>query len=272
MASRLTVPIVLAAALALAGCAGVAPSGTEVPKPLQRYAEAASFLLPGFESVALYTETAWATEPEQRVLVAFCGSDFEAPVGVGYGRYRGIEVIDFGPSGVPEQPIPGVRTSIGDVPVFHHRHEVRPDHVVETWIALVEDRFVVTSHQRDLLQLALRRAGRLDELLRPFAAISMLTEDAESVVCLLPRPIRTAWDRLVPIEPMVVSLSASLCLRLYHRDPLPEPLATWTIGWSSAPPTTTTADGWRLTSSDLRLEPPGRTLLLLLLTGRSIFI
>lgn len=85
---------------ALAGCQ-TAPSTFHLPPALQRYELAASFLLPGHRSLALYSlplepdEGAPAAPPDT-LLVACCGSDFEAPRGEGYGRFRGIEVFDFG--------------------------------------------------------------------------------------------------------------------------------------------------------------------------------
>jgi hypothetical protein len=130
----------------------------------------------------------------------------------------------------------------------------------------------VASCDRDLLELALQRSGRLDRLLMPFAILPALPADSESVVYLLPRPRdRTYWGRPVPIEMMRASLSSEQQLRLWHRQPLPEQFISWS-DYAQAPPRTTSEDGWQVTTLDLHVDATMRWLLLDLLSGLAIFI
>jgi len=217
-------------AFVLAGCAAVASDARAVPAGLRQYADIARFLLPGCSSVAFSVhelDPDGAAPGAARVVRrAFCGSDFEPPHGVGYGRYRGIGVWDFGAGGRRGQKPEGEpAASIGGVPVWHCQEERAAEYVVETWIGQVDERFVVSSHDRDLLERALARTGDLAELLRPFAAVQLLPDDADSVVCLLPRHEDQTlyWvGRPVPTETTVACLGgAPLSLMLFHRQPLP---------------------------------------------------
>jgi len=268
-------------AFVLAGCAAVPPASPTVPAGLRPYADVARFLLPGSSSVAfsvheLHSERAapGATRVARR---AFCGSDFEPTQGFGYGRYHGIEVWDFGAGGLRgEQPEGEPAASIGGVLVWHGAEERRPDYVVETWICHVDDRFVVSSHDRDLLERALARTGDVTELLRPFAAVQLLPEDADSVVCLQPRheDRNRYWvGRPIPTETTVAGIcGAPPSLLLFHRQPLPAQFVSFGSAYADSPPVTTSRDGWQVTTMVLRVDATERMLLVQLLSGLDIFI
>ena len=261
--------------LVLVSCA-LTPSGEHsVPDSLRRYEEVASFLLPGYQSMMFYTlalDRGPATGGP--LLFARCGSDFQAPHGVGYGPYRGVEVLDLGPAGIVDETQAGEPSTIGGVPVWHLRPAdgTRSGPAADTWIAHVDRRFLVMSHHRDLLESALRRSGRLDQLLLPFADLPALPADSESVVYLLPRPAdRTYWGRPVPIERMRVSLCPAQRLRLWHRQPLPEQFTSCSQ-FAQLPPVTTTVEGWQVTMIELQVDAGMRCLLLDILSGVAIFI
>lgn len=262
--------------LMLASCALPPSSENSVPSSLRRYRDVASFLLPGYPSIAFYTlplDGVSATSV-QVALCARCGSDFQAPDGVGYGPYRGVEVLDFGPSGIGDDKPAGNPITIGGSPAWHLPASDRPGSkpTADSWVAHVDGRFSVASCDRDLLELALQRSGRLDRLLMPFASLPALPPDSESVVYLLPRPTdRTYWGRPVPIEMMRATLSSEQRLRLWHRQPLPEQFTSWSA-YAQVPPATTSEDGWQVTTMDLHVDPTMRWLLLDLLSGLAIFI
>lgn len=262
--------------LALASCALSPAVAHPVPASLRRYEEVASFLLPGFQSLALCTlpPDEDSTAGGRVALLARCGSDFQAPRHVGYGAYRGVEVIDFGPSGIGAETPRGDLVNVGGVPVWQlcSTDEPRTEHSVDTWVAHVDRRFVVITHHRELLEMALQRSGRLDQLLQPFASLPALPADAESVVCLLPRPSdHSYWGRPVPIERMRAALSPEHRLQLWHRQPLPEQFTAWSA-YAKGPPATTSEHGWQVTTIDLQPDPTMRSLLLDLLSGLAIFI
>jgi hypothetical protein len=210
----------------------VSPVPGDVPEALRPFADAAQFLIPGCSSLSFGTqevERAQGTEGAPVLArVARCGSAFEAPKGVGVGRYQGIEVHDFGPGGLHLALVP-VRgdpvSMIAGCQVWHLAEQTRPGYLLETWSASVDDRFFVWSHDRTLLERALARAGKLADLLRPFDAVQQLPPDAESVVCALPRQPEDRnswWARPLPIEPTVSFFRPSPWrLVVLHRQPLP---------------------------------------------------
>ncbi len=263
--------------LLLTSCALSPSGGHSVPSSLRRYDEVAAFLLPGYQSLAFYTLPldGDSETPGQVALCGRCGSDFQAPRGVGYGPYLGVEVLDFGPSGIGDDDRPaGLPTTIGGVPAWHLPSTDEPgaEPAPESWVAQVDRRFVVTSYHRELLELALQRSGRLDRLLLPFASLPALPPDSESVVYLLPRPTdQTYWGRPVPIEIMSATLSPQQRLRLWHRQPLPEQFTDWSTH-AQRPPVTTSEGGWQVTTIDLRIDATMRWLLLDMLSGLAIFI
>src|SRR5262249_26489443 len=82
---------------------------------------------------------------------------------------------------------------------------------------------VITAHEYDVLELALRRTGRLASLVEAFPALQQVGADVVQIVCLFPRPDdKTYWGRPVPIESMVAAFCESPPrLQLLHRQPLP---------------------------------------------------
>jgi hypothetical protein len=260
----------------LAACTSLPSNETSVPTSLRRFEEAASFLLPGHQSLAFYTlplDDAPAT-PGLVVLCARCGMDFQPPRGVGYGAFLGVEVMDFGSSGLDGAKPAGEPTTIGGVPVWHLRSTdtPQPERTPDSWVAHVDGRFVVSSHDREQIELALQRSGRLEQLLIPFASLPALPPDSESVIYLLPRPTdRTYWGRPVPIELMRASLSPENRLQLWHRQPLPEPFTSWST-YAHGPPTTISDNGWLVTTMDLQIDVTLRWLLLETISGLAIFI
>lgn len=209
----------------LAGCSSTGP----VPGALQPYTDAASFLLPGCSSLLFRTgeldADAARGEGTRACLVARCGSGFEPSKGVGYGPYRGLEVLDFGAGGAPNpaQFEPGEpSTPIAGIPVWSAPYSSRSADTARTFTAVVDDRFVVWSHDRELLAAALARTGDLAALLQPFAAVHLLPDDAESIVCALPRPDTANWGRPTPSEPTVSFFRRGpwrFCV--LHERPLP---------------------------------------------------
>jgi hypothetical protein len=59
-------------------------------------------------------------------------------------------------------------------------------------------------------------------------------------------------------------------VRLYHRQPLPEQFTF--VQFATAPPATTSNDGWQITTIDLRVDDTARMLILEMLFGLAIFI
>jgi len=218
------VPLVVA----LAACAA-APPHENVPPVLQPFTEAAQFLAPGFQSYefAIEDEPDFTSEVEHylRVVIARSGSDFQKPKDLGAGRCRGVEVRDYGAVrvSVPWYEAGEPTEHIDGVPVWLGKGDgVRFDRSEPLWVAVVDARVHVSSQDRDLLEAALRRRGRLDEIVRPFAAIAFVPADAQRVLCLLPRPGDSAyWNRPIPIEPMVVAFCPEKRLLMFHRQPLP---------------------------------------------------
>lgn len=267
------------AALAAASCS-TAPQPPAVPVVLQPYAEAARFLLPGHSSLSFRRtdrepfEVRAAGAATRTMLVASCGSDFEKPKGVGSGRFRGVQAGDVGPGGVrqaSELESEGFRAvAIDGGQAWHKREEVYDSHVSEIWLAQVDDRFVVWSPDRTDLERALARTGDLAELLRPFAAVRLLPDAAECVLCLSPRPGDPGWDPsyMLPVEPTVVCAPTPSRLVLFHRQPLPECVAGWP-GDGTAP-TTTSRSGFHVT--EVAVDAELSEILLYALFGLKIFI
>ncbi len=228
------------AVIALASCATVAPPvDPAVPAALRPFADAARFLLPGQSSLAFYEEVrpdaaALPADAPRVMRVAKCGSNFEAPKGTGYGRFRGVEVIDFGP-GLLRHYIRDTgepTTWLGGVPVWFAAETDPPRYCAASWRARVDDRFLVWSSEREVLEHALTRPGNLESLLQPFAAVHVLPVESEAVVCALPRPDDTSyWGRPLPIEPLVVCVRrAPRSLLIFHRQELPKEFTTWYEG------------------------------------------
>lgn len=245
-----------------------------MPVALRPYADAARFLLPGFSSVSLSTHELDEAGPNGQKFSrrAFCGSDFERPGGVGVGRFRGIEVADWGPAGLDGgRPEGEPAATIRGVAVWHTHEEHYDGNVTDLWIAWVDDRFIVSSHHRDLLERSLARTGDLATLLQPFAALNVMPAEADGAVCLLPRPEdHTYWGRPVPIETTVVALCGNR-LTLFHREPLPPEFLA--LSRPGAPPTTTSRDPWQVTEILLRADDPTWYWLIVhVLSGLAIFI
>jgi len=167
------------------------------------------------------------------------------------------------PVGEPDQPI-------GQTAIWRDRTVRRDGAVIHTFVAHVEERFIVWSHDRELLARALGRPGELSTLIRPFAAVRLIPRDADAVACLLFRPgdeLRF-WGRLIPRETTVVA-GCGRRIMLFHREQLPEGfLEMFAL---AVPPSTTSRDGWLVSeltvSADVHLE-----LLWLCLAGLAIFM
>ena len=268
-------------ALVLASCTLPYAGSDAVPSSLSKYADAAAFLLPGFESYAFYTLPSedgplqeGAETNDRPVRFARCGSDFEAPHGAGIGPYRGVEVFDWGPFGIGDETPAGEACTIAEVPAWHQRSAEDPKtgKAVETWVAHVDDRFAVSSHHRELLAQALRRSGKLDQLLLPFASMPALPAQAESVFYLLPRPTdHTYWGRPVPIERMRIALSPDGRWRMWHRQPLPEQFTSFGAD-PHAQAVTTSENGWQITTIAWQIDWRAQWLLFEMFSGIAIFI
>jgi len=256
--------------LVLAGCATAPPP---VPAPLLPYASVAGFLLPGFHTVAMGTDEHQPGGGKARrdLRWALCGSEFEPPKAADVGRFRGVYVEDHGPGGLS-----GVRPKgdpvhpCGEFAVWRDRHEGRGS-VLDCFVAHVGDRFVVESHDHELLERALARRGDLATLLAPFAAVRLLPADADGVVCLQVRPgDETYWGRPVPVETTVVSTSGNR-VTLLHRESLPRQFLP--TEFAIGPPSTTSRDGWQITQFEWRRESEMEwQLWMMMLMGFAIFI
>lgn len=270
--------------LSLASCASVPPEQSAVPVALLPYADAARFLPPRHSSLLfLATKTfgdgAWAS-----VLLARCGSDFEMPGGVGQGRYRGVEVLDFGAARPHGGVFPGLASEpqpvppIGGVPVWYEREERSSGVVLEYWSARVDDRFLVWSHDRELLEHALARTGHFAELLQPFTAVQLLPDAVEGVVCVLPRPRERPDDptlsrlRLLPVEPTVVCVPDATRLLLFHQHALPAEFIDACSQGFGAAPTTMSRGEFRVTEVAVAFNDFSVDLVLACLFGLQIFI
>lgn len=146
---------------------------------------------------------------------------------------------------------------------------------VRIWRAHVDDRFAVWSHHRELLIQSLARTGVLADLLRPFPAVQALPDDADHVVCALPRRDDQAyWGRPLPIEPTVTCFrSEPWRLLVLHGQPLPQQYAD--TARALGPTTTTVPDGpWLMTVNVQQSSGDDvmRSLVAELLFGLAIFI
>lgn len=217
------------AALLVPSACGTTPASPAVPVAMRPFVAAAQFLAPGSSSYLFATcdEPDFTSEVEHwlPVVIARSGSDFQKPKDLGAGRCRGVEVRDYGAArvAIPWYEAGEPTTHIAGVPVWLDKGDATNfDREEPLWTAIVEARFHVRTPDRDLLEAALRRTGRLDEIVRPFAPVALLPADAQRVVCLLPRPEDSGyWSRPIPIEPMVVALCATNRLLMFHRQPLP---------------------------------------------------
>lgn len=291
-------PVWLLVALVASSCQAPVPlvGKPGVPMALLPYADAARFLIPGCSSLSFARQELdpeAATSPAEAPTscrVARCGSAFEAPKDVGYGRYRGVEVWDFGPGGLHHyvggdrgMPATGGRadpavpaTPIAGYPVWHVPGAEAPAYVLEVWVAHADDRFLVWSHDGEVLAQALARPGDLSDLLRPFAAVQWLAEDAEHVVCALPRPEdRSYWGRPLPVEPTVSYFRPGPWrLLVLHREPLPQEYAN--LATNVGPASATTPLGPWLQTEMVEHEGQGdpmmRDLVAELSFGLAIFI
>jgi hypothetical protein len=247
--------------LALAACSTSPPSDRPIPRALERFADACQFVPPGMLSFSFCKEEllpAAARRPSSSnsMLVVRAGRDFLPPKGVGYGKYCGVEIWDFGADGMsvwtaPEATPP--TAEIAGVSAWFTPEEER-GYVAPCWRAYVGGRFALFSSERETLALALARTGRLAEILQPFDAARELADDAEDVVCALPRPGDTSyWGRKVPVEPMVTAVRPGpLRLQAFHQQPLPpEYAALFDEPWCSARQTTVRIGGWTLTEGEL---------------------
>lgn len=89
---------------------------------------------------------------------------------------------------------------------------------------------------------------------------------------LLPRSAdRTYWGRPVPIEPMVITLTPQLRLRMRHREPLPAEFVSWQQFAKGDPTTADHGDG-TVTTLELQVDATLRLLLLELLFGLAILL
>jgi hypothetical protein len=267
-------------AAVLAACAAAPDAARTLPRALVPFADACTFLPTGFDSLSFDHVAADRSPAARPFLCARVGSDFRPPKGVGAGAYRGVEVFDFGSAGLPadlegfHDPQPAARAPTEHVlgsPVWHYRENEPMRYVPERWTARVDDRFYVTASERALLVRALSRAGRLDELLRPFDAAALIPDDSATVVCTLPRPDDASyWSRPIPIEPVVACFRpAPLRLVLFHRTALPAEYVMRDLSPAAAP-TTSVQDTWRVTQ--YQLDEVSASLLAELLFGLAIFI
>jgi hypothetical protein len=272
-------------ALLLGACTGAPePAGDaapEVPRALLPFAAACAFLPVGFHSLSFDRFDAGSAPGSRPCLRARVGSDFQQPQGIGVGAFRGVEVLDFGGDGLPSEESlelvpPTHRSSTEGITGVAVRHRPAEDYpcVMERWVARLDDRFVVTASDRALMARALLRSGRLDELLRPFAALRELPDDVVDVVCALPRPgDRSYWGRPIPIEPTVAWVQpAPLRLVFHHRQPLPPYYLPLPEQLPNAKPASSRRGEWIVTSYSLADDPMAGRLAVELLFGLAIAI
>src|SRR5436190_2393939 len=214
--------------------------------------------------------------------LSLVGSDFERPRGLGWGPYRGVEVLDFGAGGLRHhEPVSDAATeTIAGIPVWHHVDDAPPtggearDYQIpaERWEARVDDRFCVWSRDRALLVQTLARTGTLADLLRPFPAVHAMPSDVDSVVCTLPRPTdETYWGRMVPVETVVSCVYPTRVL-FFHRQPLPKQYVGVERVGSATRPRTSRDGEWTVTERDVDMAGPWRAILIDSLFGLAIFI
>lgn len=155
----------------LAGCA-TSPAMPAVAAPastqawLAPFAEALQFVPPGMQShwLRIGSNPAEGGEPARHWLEVRAGRDF-APIPAQLAPYVGVHVIDAGPGGITlaEMQIAEAekRAPFGATPVWctretqHGRDGVAVE--VETWGALVDERFLVDASSEALLHAALAR-------------------------------------------------------------------------------------------------------------------
>lgn len=262
------------ATLFVLGACSAAPD--PVPAALQKFTEVAQFLAPGFESYsfAIDEEPDFTSEVEHHlhVVIARSGSDFQKPKDLGVGRCRGVEVRDYGMVRVPKpwweagEPT----THIDGVPVWLGKGDAYAfDREEPLWTAIVDARFHVRSPDRDQLEAALRRTGRLEEIVRPFSPVALVPADAVRILCLLPRPEDSAyWSRPIPIEPMVIVLCPERRTLWFHHMPLPPGF----LGHQHVV-ATRTVDGWTVDEAVFpELDPAWTTATWAHLFGLATFI
>jgi hypothetical protein len=220
--------------LALAACSTSPPSEAPIPRALERFADACQFVPPDMLSFAFYevpadpneTPSAPRSQP-QRIVCA--GRDFTAPPLLGCGRYRGIEIRDFGPgpgNGLQPESKPPT-AEVGGVPAWFTPEKAEGLYEPPSWQVQVDGRYVLISSDREVLAAALLRDGRLARILQPFDAVRLLADDANAIVCALPRPGIPGYFNLpVPIETMVSAvLPGPRRLQMLHRQPLTDQYA-----------------------------------------------
>lgn len=205
--------------LALAGCAGApAPLAPTTPPVLAPFAAASQFVPDGMVSFAFLR--GWPIDPlvtGDAKFTVLAGREFHAPTGRGLGISRTIAIGDFGEHGLDtdrwlrERKLAAPTEMIGTQACWHQPPAGPSD--LDAWYALVDDRFVISAHYRDVLGEALQRRGNLPTMLAPFGNLSFVPADAEALVFSLPRTDDVSpggW--LVPIELMVFAISP----RLWH--------------------------------------------------------
>ena len=277
----------MALPFALVACATV-PS-TSVPRPFERFAAACQFVPPDMLSFSFREEE---LDPEaaglpataaRRIWVVRGDRDFAAPPRYGYGKFRGVQVFDFGPRGAT--PYAGLEkelpiATIAGIPVWFTPEESKSGYIAPSWSAWVDDRFLVMSSERETLAQALARTGRLDRLLQPFAAARQLADDASEIVCVLPRPgDQTYWGRVVPIEPVVTAVQPDPWrLQAFHQQALPpEYGALFDILGDPTQRSSRQVKAWTLTEVRLQEQAPlwksvNGGLVFELLFGLAVFI
>ena len=198
----------------LAGCA----SEPEAPKVvveastqawLAPFAEALQFVPPGMQShwLRICSNPAEGDQPARRWLEVRAGRDFE-PSPTQLGRYVGVHVIDAGPGGITLAELQIVeaekRAPFGATPVWCTREtQDGRDGVaveVETWGALVDERFLVDASSEALLHTALTRSHAPQ-----FASLEPLPSVPSDTVALVLRSVPRAILACASSPPRVLA-------------------------------------------------------------------
>lgn len=207
-----------------------APASTQAW--LAPFAAALQFVPPGMQShwLRIGSNPAEGDQPARRWLEVRAGRDFE-PSPTQVGPYVGVHVIDAGPGGITlaEMQISDAETRapFGATPVWctretqHGRDGVAVE--VETWGALVDERFLLDASSEALLHAALARNhvvrfGSLEPLpaLPPDTVALVLRSLPRAVLACASDPLRMlAWAH---DERALRSL-----VRTEHGAPVPGP-------------------------------------------------
>jgi len=273
--------------LLLVGC--TIANRNDLPPALVPFAEASRFVPAGMVSFAFFDHEVFI-EGSRRELWA--GRDFELPEDLGEGLSRTLYVGDFGEKGVEAADLrfeaDADRVEIEGHACWHstpgQRSEYRRTNInlqrrYDEWRAIVDGRYALLAHHRDVLAAAIRRRGELMAVLAPFGDLSFVPADATELVFVLPRPgEERVGSKPVPTEPMVFAFSAGPGrFEVFSRTtPHPDYHGDFAMLWVSPDPPVREIGTWRCQGDAVQGKELGtgglRLLLFATLFGHTIFI